>query len=93
MAGVVKTRWCGENAQCCWGTGTRTSAQRRRISGGPEGEAEGQEKGGGQHAIPAFDDYRWPTGPHGTALALARPGTARQGTAWLGTVEDPCRAC
>lgn len=37
--------------------------------------------------------YRWPTGPHGTALALARPGTARQGTARLGTVEDPCRAC
>jgi hypothetical protein len=37
--------------------------------------------------------YRWPTGPHGTTLALARPGTARQGTARLGTVEDPCRAC
>ena len=40
----------------------------------------------------AIGDYTWLTGPHGTALARARSGTARLGTALCGTVAKPCRA-
>jgi hypothetical protein len=51
---------------------------------------EGTRHGDGKErrAAAAVDIYTFPNGPPGTALARARPGTARCGTA-----ARPCRAC